>query len=92
MIGLSRIWRIRTTRCRFGRAKDECGTIKDELKKEEARRRSKRQAGRSMSGLETRAGMCRKTREMPVYDRSIKVLRYPAHKGWRPHEKLGFKV
>jgi hypothetical protein len=38
MIGLSRICRIRTTRCRFGRAKDECGTMKDELKKGEARR------------------------------------------------------
>ena len=33
MIGLSRIGRIRTTRCRSGRAKDECGTMKDELKK-----------------------------------------------------------
>jgi hypothetical protein len=33
MISLSRIWRIRTTRCRFGRAKDECGTMRDELKK-----------------------------------------------------------
>jgi hypothetical protein len=30
MIGLSRIWRIRTTRCRFGTAKDERGTMKDE--------------------------------------------------------------
>jgi hypothetical protein len=40
MIGLSRIERIRTTRCRFGRANDECGTMKDELRKGEARRRS----------------------------------------------------
>jgi hypothetical protein len=51
MISLSRIGRIRTTRCRFRRAKDEWGTMRDELKKEEARR-SKRQAGRSRSGLE----------------------------------------
>ena len=51
MISLSRIWRIRTTRCRFGRAKDECGTMKDELKKGEARR-PERQVGRSRSGLE----------------------------------------
>jgi hypothetical protein len=33
MIGLSRISRIRKTRCRPGGAKDECGTMKDELKK-----------------------------------------------------------
>ena len=33
MIGLSRIWRIRKTRCRPGGAKDECGTMKDEPKK-----------------------------------------------------------
>jgi hypothetical protein len=32
MIGLSRIGRVQTTRSRFGRAKDECGTMKDELK------------------------------------------------------------
>jgi hypothetical protein len=33
MINLSRIWRIRMTSCGFRRAKDECGTMNDELKK-----------------------------------------------------------
>jgi hypothetical protein len=32
MIGLSRIWRIGTRRCRFGSTKDKCGIIKAELK------------------------------------------------------------
>jgi hypothetical protein len=32
MIGLSRIGKVRTTRCTFGRAKDECGRMKEELK------------------------------------------------------------
>jgi hypothetical protein len=33
MTSLSRIWRLRTTRCSFPKAKDECGTMRDELKK-----------------------------------------------------------
>jgi hypothetical protein len=32
MIGLSRIWRIRTDEVQIRRAQDECGTMKDELK------------------------------------------------------------
>jgi hypothetical protein len=43
-------------------------------------------------GRKTRAGICQKTREMPIYDRSIKVLRYPGPTRWRPHEKPRFNV
>jgi hypothetical protein len=42
MISLSTIGKMRTTRCRFRRAKDECGTMKEELKMMNERLRRKR--------------------------------------------------
>jgi len=40
----------------------------------------------------TKAGMSRKTKEMPVYDRPIKVLQHSGQATWMPAEKLGFKI
>jgi ribosome modulation factor len=59
-------------------------------RKEEARRRRKRQEGQVRFG--TKAGMSGKTKEMSVYDRSIKVLQHPGQTRWRPCGKLGSKV
>jgi hypothetical protein len=74
IIGLSRIWRVRTTRCGFGRAKDECGTMRDETQERRKPEEGGRGRRREQVRFGTRAGMSRKTKEMPVYDRSIKIF------------------
>jgi hypothetical protein len=93
MIGLSRIWRIGKSRCRPGGGpKDECGTMKDEAKNGGSQKKEYEAGRKEQVGCGTKAGMSRRTKEMPIYHRSIKVLHYPGPTGWRPGEKLGFKI
>jgi hypothetical protein len=61
---------------RFGRAKDECGTMKDELKERRKPEEGVRGRQEEQVRFGTRAGMSQRTKEMPVYDRPIKLLQY----------------
>ena len=54
--------------------------MKDELKKGEARSKELEAGRKEQVRFGTRAGMSRKTKEMPVYDRPIKVLLYQGPK------------
>ena len=75
MIGLSRMRRARTTGVPIRQAKDECGTNdKDELKKGGSDKKEEEAGGKEQARFGTKARMFAKTKEMPAYDRPIKVL------------------
>jgi hypothetical protein len=70
--------------CRCRKAKDECGTMKDELKeRRKVRRRSKRQAGGSRSGLE-REPECLRKQKRCQYMIAHQAFTVPRPTRWRP--------
>jgi hypothetical protein len=63
--------------------------MKDEPKKGGSQKKEEEAGGKEQVRFGTKAGMFRKTKEMPVYDRPIKVLQYRDKARWRPREKFG---
>ena len=58
--------------------------MKDELKKGGSQKREEEAGGKEQVRFGTKAGMFRKTKEMPVYDHSIKALVYQDKRGGGP--------
>jgi hypothetical protein len=71
-------------------AKDECGTMKDELK-ERTKPEEGVRGGQEQVRFGTRAGMSLKTKEMPVYDRPSSFYSTKTNEV-EAREKLGFKI
>jgi hypothetical protein len=67
--------------CRSGRPKMNAEPMKDELKKGGSQGKEGEAGGKEQVRFGTKAGMFRKTKEMPVYDRPIKVLQHRDKRG-----------